>query len=158
MVEEMYMEEEKEEQGNSKVTPSEDHQNGSPNSTRPDEDQKPKLLRIDSECVSSIVNKKNEEELETTAFGSVELDFSSYTHGGSGVSLTLGLQQHDDDEGSGVRVSLAFPAAATTQSSMFEPVHVHHQYSLLDAQQQQQGQNMPYRNLMGTHLLHHLPS
>ncbi|CBI34373.3 unnamed protein product, partial [Vitis vinifera] len=97
----------------------------------------------------------------------VELDFSSYNHhtagavsftndsahhnfGGSGVSLTLGLQQHG---GSGV--SLAFSPAS--QSSLFysrdpiedcQPV----QYSLLDGE----GQNLPYRNLMGAQLLHDL--
>ncbi|XP_027339756.1 homeobox protein BEL1 homolog [Abrus precatorius] len=189
MVEEMYLEEEKEQQNNIASseggTNHEEDQNQSP-STRP-EDQKStqaSLLRIDSECVSSIINNpdhkndtkssktiQNDHHMNPTdTFGSVELDFSSYTHhssgtvpyttndhnanqsfhGGSGVSLTLGLQQH----GAG-GVSLAFPSA--TQNSLFyqrdqieECQTV--QYSLLDGE----GQNMPYRNLMGTQLLHDL--
>lgn len=101
------------------------------------------------------------------AFGAVELDFSSYNHqaagagafpndsarqnfGGTGVSLTLGLQQHG---GSGMSVEFS----AASQSSLFysrdpseecQPV----QYSLLDGE----GQNLPYRNLMGAQLLHDL--
>ncbi|TKY60653.1 Homeobox protein BEL1-like [Spatholobus suberectus] len=189
MVEEMYLEEEKEGQqndisssdGGGANIPEED-QNASPSTRR--EDQKPtqaRLLRIDSECVSSIVNNpdhkngtksgktvQNDHQMNNPAadtFGAVELDFSSYTqlssgmvpydgnqsfHGGGGVSLTLGLQQHGESG-----VSLAFPPS--TQSSMFyprdqieecQPV----QYSLLDGE----GQNMPYRNLMGTQLLHDL--
>ncbi|CAJ2676537.1 unnamed protein product [Trifolium pratense] len=197
MVEEMYLEEEKEQQrntttsegvggGNNINTHEEENLNVLQNqsSTQLQEDQKPRLVRIDSECVSSIINNnhdhnKNEanknlnhhhHQLAVDAFGSVDIDFSSYnTHhssdhmvaaytsnegfhpggGGGGVSLTLGLQQHG-----GNGVSLAFPP--TTQSSMFysreqidEPV----QYSLLDGE----GTNiMPYRNLMGTQLLHDL--
>ncbi|KAA8520854.1 hypothetical protein F0562_011527 [Nyssa sinensis] len=107
-------------------------------------------------------------------FGAMELDFSSYSHhtagavsyasenahhnfggggsggGGGGVSLTLGLQQHG---GSGV--SLAFSPAS--QNSLFFPRdHIEDcqqvQYSLLDSE----GQNLPYRNLMGAQLLHDL--
>ena len=153
--------------------------------TRP-EDRKPTpdrlLVRIDSECVSSIINNadhKNDSKTQipqeqclgrvNETYGSMELDFSSYSHqpqcivsyanenanqsfnGGGGVSLTLGLQQHG-----GNGVSLAFPAG--TQSSLFyqrgqmedcQPV----QYSLLDAGE---GQNLPYRNLVGAQLLHDL--
>ncbi|KAK7307869.1 hypothetical protein VNO77_41300 [Canavalia gladiata] len=186
MVEEMYLEEVKEQENNiassEAGTDQEDDinptniQNQAPPSRS--EDQKPTLVRIDSECASSIINNhtsdnKNEAKSSTEmnpqeqCFGSVELDFSSYTHhssgmvsygsnngnnnrslnGGSGVSLTLGLQQHG--------VSLAFPPA--TQSSLYygrdqiedcQPV----QYSLLEAE----GQNLPYRNLMGAQLLHDL--
>lgn len=196
MVEEMYLEEEKEQQrntttlegggGGNNINHEDENlnnvlQNQSP--TQPHEDQKPRLVRIDSECVSSIINNnhdhnKNEanknlnhhHQLAADAFGSVDIDFSSYnTHhssdhmvaaytsnegfhhggGGGGVSLTLGLQQHG-----GNGVSLAFPS--TSQGPMFytreqidEPV----QYSLLDGE----GTNiMPYRNLMGTQLLHDL--
>lgn len=160
MVEEMYLEEEKEHQND--VASSE---GGGINILG---DQKPtqaRLVRIDSECMSSIVNNpddKNDTKSGKTiqndnqmdAFGSVELDFWSYTHQYSsghsgGVSLTLGLQQHGESG-----VSLAFPPAAT-QSSMFYPRDQIEdcqtvQYSLVDGK----GQNMPYRNLMGTHLLH----
>lgn len=154
MVEEMYLEEEKEHQND--VASSE---GGGINILG---DQKPtqaRLVRIDSECMSSIVNdvtksgKTIQNDNQMDAFGSVELDFSSYTHAhhSSGVSLTLGLQQHGESG-----VSLAFLPAAT-QSSMFYPRDQIQecqtvQYSLLDAE----GQNMPFRNVMGTHLLHDL--
>ena len=150
----MYLEEEKEQENDV----------ASSDINVPEEDEKPTqeapLLRIDSECMSSIVNdvtksgKTIQNDNQMDAFGSVELDFWSYTHQYSsghsgGVSLTLGLQQHGESG-----VSLAFPPAAT-QSSMFYPRDQIEdcqtvQYSLVDGK----GQNMPYRNLMGTHLLH----
>ncbi|KAK7369715.1 hypothetical protein VNO80_11758 [Phaseolus coccineus] len=188
MVEEMYLEEEKEQQND--VASSEGGGTNPGDQNAPREDQKPtqaRLLRIDSESVSSMVtntdhkndtksgkglqndNQLNDNSHPADAFGSVELDFSSYAQhssgvvgydgdsgnerfqgGGGGVSLTLGLQQQGESV-----VSLAFPPA--TQSSMFyardqieECQTV--QYSLLDGE----GQNMPYRNLMGTQLLHDL--
>ncbi|KAK7358588.1 hypothetical protein VNO77_00522 [Canavalia gladiata] len=177
MVEEMYLEEEKDQNNNNIENDTGEEDENPCRSTRR-EDRKGtqvSLLGIESECASSIINNsdhkndtksnktiQNEQEMNPTdTFGSVELDFSSYAtndhngnqsfHGGSGgVSLTLGLQQHGESG-----VSLAFPAA--TQSSLFyqrdqieecQPV----QYSLLDGE----GQNMPYRNLMGTQLLHDL--
>ncbi|KAF1874032.1 hypothetical protein Lal_00041473 [Lupinus albus] len=170
MVEEIYLEEAKEQENN-------DEEDIIHKNVQNHEDQKPtkaRLLRIDSECVSSIINNHDHQKNDPKncmnpheqCFGSMELDFSSYTHNnydhnvnqsfnlgnGNGVSLTLGLQQHG---GSGV--SLAFPQA--TQSSMFytrdqndeecQPIH----YSILDGETQS---NMPYRNLIGTHLLHDL--
>ncbi|KAF3974232.1 hypothetical protein ACB098_10G126400 [Castanea mollissima] len=205
MVEDMYLEEIKERENNMTssdgVTNLDENgrQNQNPPPTRP-EDQKPtqdQLVRIDSECLSSIITnpEKNDSKTSKTlqdhhmhhqqhsfgrvaaeTYGSMELDFSSYNHhsaggggavsypsdsnanqnnfnggsGGGGVSLTLGLQQHG---GSGV--SLAFSPAS--QNSLFyardhiedcQPV----QYSLLDGE----GQNLPYRNLMGAQLLHDL--
>ncbi|GMJ03830.1 BELL 1 [Hibiscus trionum] len=107
-----------------------------------------------------------------STYGAMELDLASYRHqtaggggvsygndqngnnqsfnGGSGVSLTLGLQQHD-----GNGVSLAFTPAL--QSSLFYPRDQMEdcqpvQYSLLDGE----GQHLPYRNLMGAQLLHDL--
>ncbi|GAB2296792.1 hypothetical protein Dimus_030896 [Dionaea muscipula] len=86
-----------------------------------------------------------------------QLDFPSYNQnahqgfGGSGVSLTLGLQQNAAGNGG---VNLAFSSSA--QNSLFysrdhiedcQPI----QYSLLDGDQ---GHNLPYRNLMGAQLLH----
>ncbi|XWS49988.1 hypothetical protein CRYUN_Cryun12cG0049800 [Craigia yunnanensis] len=163
-----------------------DDNGGRPNQNIPLTDQKPtsdQLVRVDSECLSSIIINpdKNDEKCAKTfqnqqllqqqsfgAYGVMELDFSSYGHhtaggvsygsdhnanqsfNGGGVSLTLGLQQHG---GSGV--SLAFSSAS--QSSLFyprdyigdfQPV----QYSLLDGE----GQHLPYRNLMGSQLLHDL--
>ncbi|KAL2348023.1 hypothetical protein Fmac_002023 [Flemingia macrophylla] len=173
MVEEMYLEEVKDHENSEGGTDPDNNdmnpnvQNPPPPSSR-SEDQKPSLNRIDSECASSIINNqtpdnKNDPKGQEQCFGSVELDFSSYTHHSSGmashnqngnsnvnqsgVSLTLGLQQHG--------VSLGFPAA--TQNSLYyprdqiedcQPV----QYSLLDAEPQ----NLPYRNLMGAQLLHDL--
>ncbi|KAH1267567.1 Homeobox protein BEL1 [Glycine max] len=180
MVEEMYLEEVKDPENNiassegatdqdNDINPNNVEYPPPPSSSR-SEDQKPSLVRIDSECASSIINNhstpdnKNDPKGHEQCFGSVELDFSSYTHHSSGivsygsndqngnnnqsgVSLTLGLQQHG--------VSLAFPPA--TQSSLYyprdqiedcQPV----QYSLFDGE----GQNLPYRNLMGAQLLHDL--
>ncbi|XP_019424330.1 PREDICTED: homeobox protein BEL1 homolog isoform X2 [Lupinus angustifolius] len=169
MVEEIYLEEAKEQENN-------EEENISHKNIQNHEDQKPtkaRLLRIDSECVSSIINNPDHQKDDPKnclnpheqCFGSLELDFSSYTHhydhnvnqsfnggNGNGVSLTLGLQQHGESG-----VSLAFPQA--TQSSMFytrdqndeecQPIH----YSILDGETQS---NMPYRNLIGTQLLHDL--
>ncbi|KAM7525789.1 hypothetical protein LguiA_015691 [Lonicera macranthoides] len=197
MVEEMYIEETKDQQDNMSFSDGIEalndnnlaHQNPNHHQSRAaTEDQKPtqdQLVRIDSECLSSIINHpdkntkipKNPQNninhhhdfhhQNFGSFGAVELDFSSYNHhsagggvvenyggsggGGGGVSLTLGLQQH------GVGgVNLAF--SPTSQSSLFyggrdhiedcQPV----QYSLLDGE----GQNLPYRNLMGAQLLHDL--
>lgn len=162
------------------------------------EEHKPaigQLVRIDSECLSSIITSpdkgdhhppsrtgqssdpRNQQDHSILqhgfgqvgdSFGAMELDFASYNHhlvGGSaaysdqntnhfgrgGVSLTLGLQQHGGSGG----VSLAFTAAS--QSSLFYPRdHIEEcqpvQHSLLDGE----GQNLPYRNLMGAQLLHDL--
>lgn len=204
MVEEMYLEETKDHDSmgmspDGITDPTVDdgsHLTQNPQAVTRLEDQKPstdQLVRIDSECLSSIITTpdknpdhskgaRNAEDhvqpagmLGQHSFGRVgdsfagmELDFSSYHHhhssgsvpfgnenpnhfnGGSGVSLTLGLQHH-----SGTGVSLAFSPA--TQSSLFYPRdHIEDcqpvQYSLLDAE----GQNLPYRNLMGAQLLHDL--
>ncbi|KAK2984563.1 hypothetical protein RJ640_018941 [Escallonia rubra] len=219
MVEEMYLEETKEQDNLMMGSPSpdggvplttaqlDDVDNGSSrqNQTNPHphrhhhtrhEDQKPtpeQLVRIDSECLSSIINinppdhhhkthegkisKTLQSELHhqehsygriTDTFGAVELDFSAYNahqsfggasgsgngngngNGAGNVSLTLGLQQHG-----GTGVGLAFSPAS--QSSLFYTRdHIEDcqqvQYSLLDGE----GQNLPYRNLMGAQLLHDL--
>ncbi|KAL3498888.1 hypothetical protein ACH5RR_041620 [Cinchona calisaya] len=194
MVEEMYTEEAKEEENNNNTVGPLDDQN-------PLQDQKPtpdKLVRIDSECLSSIINNKPHEKNDTKisssskglhdhhdihhSFGRVshdsfgamddQLDFSSYNHhqsyggsgnggggGGGGVSLTLGLQQHGGGNG------VSFAAAANSHQNSFfysrENIHedddgdcqqVHDQYSILESE----GQNLPYRNLMGAQLLHDL--
>ncbi|KAJ6712514.1 HOMEOBOX PROTEIN BEL1-like protein [Salix purpurea] len=192
MVEEMYLEETKE-QDNSMassdgVTGLDENINGRPNQNPSSTDQKPtpdQLIRIDSECLSSIISNPDKNDTNNSTktfqshhvqhqqqnfgnFGAMELDFSSYNHhtaagvsyandsvnnqnfNGGGVSLTLGLQQHG---GSGV--GLAFSPAS--QSSLFYPRdHIEDcqqvQYSLLDGE----GQNLPYRNLMGAQLLHDL--
>ncbi|GAB2273874.1 hypothetical protein Dimus_008647, partial [Dionaea muscipula] len=102
-----------------------------------------------------------------SSFGPRDLDHfsSSYSQNGhqgfgggggggrGGVSLTLGLQQNAGGNG----VSLSFTGSAA-QNSLFytdrdpiEDCHEPVQYSLLDGDQ---GQNLPYRNLMGAQLLH----
>ncbi|KAF9689310.1 hypothetical protein SADUNF_Sadunf01G0078900 [Salix dunnii] len=193
MVEEMYLEETKE-QDNSMassdgVTGLDENINRRPNQNPSSTDQKPtpdQLIRIDSECLSSIISNPDKNDTNNSTktfqshhmqhqqqnfgnFGAMELDFSSYNHhtaagasyandsvdnqnfNGGGVSLTLGLQQHGGSGG----VSLAFSHAS--QSSLFYPRdHIEDcqqvQYSLLDGE----GQNLPYRNLMGAQLLHDL--
>lgn len=147
------------------------------NTTMPQMEQKPtvdQLIRRDSDCLSSIINhhdhhaSKNLDNdihqgfarVSSDPFGAVELDFSTYNHnfgsssGGGGVSLTLGLQQHADGgvghrggNGSG-EVSLYYPR------DHMEDCQTAVQYSsLLEGDQ---GQNLPYRNLMGAQLLHDL--
>ncbi|CAH1451381.1 unnamed protein product [Lactuca virosa] len=187
MVEEMYMEETRTNQETMEGT----SDGFNPN---PQMDQKPtadELVRIDSECLSSIINHPEKMDHQrpktidhdfhhsfprvTNSFGAVELDFSSYNShqniggggggSGGGVSLTLGLQQHDGDAGGdgdrgggAAGVSLAF--SPTSQGSLFyhrdhiEDCQTEVQYSsLLEGDQ---GQNLPYRNLMGAQLLHDL--
>lgn len=184
----MYLEETKEQEDNiassDGVTSLED--NGRPNHNHKptqipqshSEDQKPtldKLVRGDSDSLSSIINNPDKELLQQhqqqlgrarETFGAVDLDFSSYNHHtagsvsysgdgihrsvGNGVSLTLGLQQHG---GSGVSLSFS---PASQQSFFFPRDHIEDcesvQYSILDGE----GQNLPYKNLVGAQLLHDL--
>lgn len=111
---------------------------------------------LDFPSSSSYNNQQNH---HATPFGSNTNDQNDnntphQTFGGgnnNNVSLTLGLQQHD-----GNGVSLAFSPASQTASLFYPRDHmddcqqVHHQYSLLDGDQ---GQNLPYRNLMGAQVL-----
>ncbi|XP_010933992.1 homeobox protein BEL1 homolog [Elaeis guineensis] len=89
-------------------------------------------------------------------FGVVDLDFTSYgecsnpNFGGGGVSLTLGLQQHN-----GGGMSLSF-SPASQHSLLFSREQMEDcqpgQFSILDGE----AQNLPYRNLMEAQLLHDL--
>ncbi|KAI3862207.1 hypothetical protein MKX03_037377 [Papaver bracteatum] len=204
MVEEMYVEETKEQDN---VSSSSDwitgislddnsrlNSNPHRNPQVCSEDRKPthdQLIRGDSETLSSIINMpdkinqriengtnthshyhnyqqqeqlQQQRRMQLAAAGRVsnenfdigDLDFSSYSNDGvnqqnnlgTGVSLTLGLQQHG---GSGINLSFS-PAA---QQPLFYPrehiggVDEQVQYSILDGEQ-----NLPYRNLMGSQLLH----
>ncbi|KAG8382202.1 hypothetical protein BUALT_Bualt05G0052200 [Buddleja alternifolia] len=156
MVEEMYLEDLKEHEGGRGSAANLDendinlqNQNHSINN----EDRKPthdQLVRIDSECLSSIINvnpeQNNDGKKNKSAVVLNEFDFSSYNHYpaedggatvsylnenggghnyGGGVSLTLGLHQQDE------------------------------YYSLLDSDNQSQT-NLPLRNLLGAQLLHDL--
>lgn len=140
MVEEMYMEELKESNPNPNHASSSSIQlHGTVEERKP----VPELLVNDSDSLSSIINNANNNNTSNTnpnpnpSFGVVnQLDFSSY-NGGSGVSLTLGLQ-HDQ--------SLLFSREHIDDD---RPIH----FSMLD---EDEGQNLPYRNLMGAQLLHDL--
>ncbi|KAL6986294.1 hypothetical protein U1Q18_019662 [Sarracenia purpurea var. burkii] len=219
MVEEMYLEETKEQDNHDNDDNNNNNINNNNNnfmaasdeSGRPNhnsqprpEDQKPtadQLVRMDSECLSSIINNPDKNDIRqhhhhhqpplppqhlsfervADTFGAIEvLDFSSYNHhrptavsyahhdnahhnfgggggssgGGGGVSLTLGLQQHGGSGGRGVR--LAFSSESQGGSLFYPRDHIDDcqpvQFSLLDGE----GQNLPYRNLMGAQLLHDL--
>ena len=142
--------------------------NRSPNPSSSHLDQKPLMpaghLHIDSDSLTSIINndhrngKQHQQQVPRAEnFGFVDLDFSSYNECsriqdfGNGVSLTLGLQQHN---GAGMNLSFS----PTSQQSVFfsrEQMEdcQQGQFSILDGDQ---GQNLPYRNLMGAQLLNDL--
>lgn len=171
MVEEMYLEEQKD--GGAATADENDVVQNQNNPSR-NEDQKPsheQLVRIDSECLSSIINNnpdKNDAKKSKTTLdhhhnsyarvgesydGAMELDFSSSytTHhhsAGGGVSLTLGLHQLGEGGGGGV-VSQSSLFYARDQMEECQPV----QYSSL---LESENQNLQYRNLMGAQLLHDL--
>lgn len=142
MVEEMYLEELKENEGNLAVDENDvvglQKQNNNNKYSRNEDDEKPshdELVRIDSECLSSLINVNTEAKRSkplgnnindhSYGGGAMELDFSSYTlHsssayggvGGGGVSLTLGLHQHAGN-GNGGGVSLAFSQPLSINNS-----------------------------------------
>ncbi|KAK1409009.1 hypothetical protein QVD17_41245 [Tagetes erecta] len=178
MVEEMYVEETKE-NDHENIEGVSDRFNASTideNTTIPKVEQKPtvdQLIRRDSDCLSSIITHHDHHTTTTSldhafhqsvprvsttdSFGAVEIDFSAYNHnfggngGGGKVSLNLGLEQHasggDGGSGSG-GVSLYYPR------EHMEDCQTAVQYSsFLEGDQ---GQNLPYKNLMGAQLLHDL--
>ncbi|KAI3787580.1 hypothetical protein L1987_42155 [Smallanthus sonchifolius] len=168
MVEEMYVEETKD-NDHENIEGVSDRFNAAidENTTIQKVEQKPtvdQLIRRDSDCLSSIINHHDHQSfprVSAESFGAVELDFSAYNHnfggsgGGVGVSLNLGLQQHatgggggGDGCGGGGGVSLYY------SRDHMEDCQTAVQYSsLLEGDQ---GQNLPYRNLMGAQLLHDL--
>ncbi|KAK9076670.1 hypothetical protein SSX86_005004 [Deinandra increscens subsp. villosa] len=182
MVEEMYVEETKDnDQENIEHQDVSDRFNAAidENTMIPKTEQKPsvdQLIRRDSDCLSSIINHHDQHTTKTNdlafhqsfprvsadSFGAVELDFSAYNHNfggggegdGGGVSLNLGLQQHagggSGGNGGGGGVSLYYP-----RDHMVEDCQTALQYSSV-LEGDHQGQNLPYRNLMGAQLLHDL--
>ncbi|XP_073011400.1 homeobox protein BEL1 homolog [Typha latifolia] len=143
MVEEMYMKEMKEE------GEPQDSTNENPN---PSIDKKlpPKQLLVGSDSLSSVVDGSHQRLSGSSDFNIAELDFSSYNKyggqslGGS-ISLTLGLQHH-----SGGGMSLSFTPAS--EHPLFDggggqPM----QFSVAD---HGKAQVLPYRNLMGSHIMH----
>ncbi|XP_054809242.1 homeobox protein BEL1 homolog [Prosopis cineraria] len=208
MVEEMYLEEMKEHENNMASSegvsdPGVDDNNmlavatsgrnldNPPPTSRMPEDQKPlrnnhRLLRIDSECVSSIINNhppadhhKNESSTKNNSdpqdqhcnnntFGSVELDFSSYnTHHHHSAAGIVSYSNENNNSGGGVSLTLGLQQHGEagvslafpppSQLSLFYP-----RDQMEDCQPVQyslldgEAQNLPYRNLMGAQLLHDL--
>ncbi|CAL9760235.1 unnamed protein product [Musa acuminata subsp. burmannicoides] len=181
MVEEMYLEEilEQEDQtslgdnsnDDDAINPpnhpqSSQSQNSIYNSCEVDiEEQKPAAgqLLTDSDSLSWIVSSSSARDRissKSSDFGAVDLDFSSYNHYycsnqnfGSGVSLTLGLQQHNG--GGSVRPSFP-PSLASQQSLVYSKEQMEEchpsRFSILDGE----AQNLHYRNLMGAQLLRDL--
>ncbi|CAO2837667.1 unnamed protein product [Amaranthus hypochondriacus] len=166
MVEQMYLEETKEEQDNMGSASSDNPTHLISQDLKPDPDQ---LIRVDPDSLSSIVNpsRQNGQFMgRIEGFGSMDhLEYQNdenTLHQGFGgtnnVSLTLGLQQNAGGNG----VSLAFsPTSASGTASLFYPRSdqmnqdcqpMNDQYSLLDGDHQ--GHNLPYRNLMGAQVLH----
>lgn len=138
------------------------------------EDQKPapgEVLNY-SDSLSSIVNGRHHctdgraptnskssyhdpRQHHPVHIGAMELDFTSYgecsnQNFGDGVSLTLGLQQHNEGG-----MSLSF-SPGSQHSLLFSRAQMEDcqpgQFSILDGETQ----NLPYRNLMGAQLLHDL--
>ncbi|XP_010553534.1 PREDICTED: homeobox protein BEL1 homolog [Tarenaya hassleriana] len=171
MIEEMYSEETRGERNESI-----NHQENimvNPVLTDPKPELNPIMNRADPGSLSSIITNPSSKTHHqgTTPFGS-SFDFSLYghqavTYGGDssdmgfedrtrGVSLTLGLQRHNDGNGG---VSLAFSPAAQGAPLFFRD-HVedyHQQGSVQYSTTHLDGddaQNLPYRNLMGAQLLH----
>ncbi|CAA2994207.1 homeobox BEL1 homolog [Olea europaea subsp. europaea] len=154
MVEQMYLEELKEKEGlNDDSTTNLDENNDQLNSSR-NIDEKPnhdQLIRIDSECLSSIVNnpEKNDGKKSKTlqndqqhlsfgrvgdsSFGAMELDFSSYNHhstGGAGAAPNYVGSSSGGGGGGGVSLTLGLHHASVgvslafpsaSQNSLFYP-------------------------------------
>lgn len=151
MVEEMYLEELKEEDRNSQSSNATTMQEGPgnrshPHATNPNPNPSPSSqplfdepkpgtgrLHIDeNHSLSSIINSMNSHHRNQNPNPNSSFCFDSY----SGHELTLGLQQHERP--------LLFPREAIIGGGEDEV-----QFSV-------DGQNIPYRNLMGAQLLHDL--
>lgn len=153
MVEEMYLEETKEEEnlgspdGSKALDDMTIHQNN------PHQDQKPNLVRIDSECISSIINhhEKNDHTNKNflqhdnhvqnygvirggdQSFGAIELDFSTNIAYGGGHDHHGGILSNKN-LGGGVSLTLGLQQHGGSGSSMglstFSSQPSHHQTSL----------------------------
>ncbi|XVE57934.1 hypothetical protein DITRI_Ditri04bG0129300 [Diplodiscus trichospermus] len=189
MVEEMYLEETKEHENNialsDGVTDGDDN-GGRPTQNIPLSDQKPtadQLLRVDSECLSSIITNADKNDPKTAktlqsqhlhhqqqnfgTYGAMELDFSSYSHHTAG-GVSYGSENANQSfnaggvsltlglqQHGGSGVSLAFSPAS--QSSLFYPRdHIEDCQPVQYSLLDGEGQHLPYRNLMGAQLLHDL--
>ncbi|KAG1360870.1 putative Homeobox protein BEL1 [Cocos nucifera] len=177
MVEDMYLDEIKEQnsQSSNATTGRQDNANPNPNpNTGLDQKPAPVQLLNDSDSLSSIINSSHRSDPKNTTnarasqhhnqqhqlpraerFGVANLDFPYSSCGsqnlGGGVSLTLGLQQHG-----GGGMSLSF-SPASQHSLLFSREHMEDdgqqvQFTILDGE----AQTLPFRNMMGAQLLHDL--
>ncbi|XP_076944001.1 homeobox protein BEL1 homolog [Bidens hawaiensis] len=175
MVEEMYMEETKDNNNNN------NHENNQGVAVRfnatvnenitliTQMEQKPtvdQLIRRDSDCLSSIINHHDHHitknlnhdfhhsfpRASTDSFGAVELDFSAYNHnfgnnsdGSRNSNVSLTLGLQQDADGARGGAS-----AGGDGMSLYYPTAIQYS-SLLEGDQ---GQNLVNRNLIGVQLLH----
>lgn len=192
MVEEMYLEETKEADNMASsdgVSTDLDDNNGRPNQNPSSTDQKPtpdQLIRIDSECLSSIISNpdKNDtpkgpnkafqshplhnQQQNFGNFGAMELDFSSYNHQtAGGVSYANDGSSQNFNGGGGVSLTLGLQQhrgsgvslafSPSSQSSLFySRDHIEDCQPVQYSLLDGEGQTLPYRNLMGAQLLHDL--
>lgn len=188
MVEEMYMEETKdsEMQTSAQLDDAADDNNDNnhaagrgllynPLQLEMDEEQKPgagQLQLPDPDSLSWVISghdgagSSKGYQNPSESFGVIDIDFASYGGGGAGpgmphaggVSLTLGLQQHDGGGGTGrPGVSLSFSPPATQllarEAQMGERQAAgSHQFSSM-MEDEAQNATTVYRNLMGAHQL-----
>ncbi|XP_074558893.1 homeobox protein BEL1 homolog [Curcuma longa] len=164
MVEEMYKEETKDKEMQTTEL-EENNENSSHNASRNlmyndlqvvvmDEEQKP-----DPDSLSWVISGRDGRgsgkgfRNPSESFGVVDIDFASYgdgngsgglMHHGGGVSLTLGLQQHDGGRGG---MSLSFSPPTATQIFSREA------HMMEEAAQHATTTTTTYRNLMGAHQL-----
>nr|CAB3497232.1 unnamed protein product [Digitaria exilis] len=147
MVEEMYVEEMKEDGGGGggqhqgvNPNPSSSHASEAHGEAAPDHgvdnngggvDRKPTRAQLmhDAGSLASVVNIGGVSRLENLGIMD-HLDFDAYGGGGGqqgfgGVSLTLGLQQHDSHDGGGVNIAFGAPPPPSH--------HHHHGYGLFAA-------------------------
>lgn len=186
MVEEMYLEDQKEGEGPSSGGATADLDGSNDQIPTASEDQKPTqdqlMMRTDSECLSSIINTPR--KINTTVhhqtdgfnrsgdeMGAMQFDFSSYSHHGGGAVSYL----HDgaapssyggggvsltlglqQHHGGGGGVSLAFNPAATGSSLYYPRDEMEDCETVEYSMFESENQNLQYRNLMGAQLLHDL--
>ncbi|XP_074584406.1 homeobox protein BEL1 homolog [Curcuma longa] len=186
MVEEMYMEETKDnEMQTSQLDDATDDNNDNNDAAgrrllynhlqqEMDEEQKPgagQLQLPDPDSLSWVISGRDGAgsskgyQNPSESFGVIDIDFASYGGGAGpgmphagGVSLTLGLQQHDGGAGTGrAGVSLSFSPPATqllareVQIGERQAAGTSHQFSSM---MEDEAQNATvYRNLMGAHQL-----
>lgn len=155
MIEEIYLEEMKE--GEIITARPAQQDNWNPNSSFSTDLKEPAELLTEPDSLSSIINADRRNHTNQRSFhyqnqvqktehlGLVDFDFSSYSecsrqsYSGTGVSLTLGLQQHNGGSGGGVGGFSLSPAN-------------HQQFTMIDGE----ARKLSYGSLLGAQLLHDL--